>query len=290
MTGGVINGMYRIEVEGLNEPFVLRIYMRDAAACRKEVDLHRLVARRVPVPEILYAATIEADGLAPHVVMRWLNGLAFRQLKAGRDTRAIAQAAGSIGETLARIGSFEFERPGRIDPGLTIGPPLIQGDHAAADFVERCLNSPDAERRLNRAQRDRVRDFLRDWGPRMAMLHGERCLVHSDFGGPNLLVDQMDGRWQVTGVLDWEFAFSGPPIVDVGHMVRYERLERPLVEPYFSEGFRAGGGQLPDDWFDLARAVDLTALCELLSRPELPETFVPELQELIAATTVEKDA
>jgi fructokinase len=119
----------------------------------------------------------------------------------------------------------------------------------------------------------------------MDPLGGERRLVHSDFGGPNLLVDRgADGRWGVSAVLDWEFAFSGPPLVDVGHMLRYERRERPRVEPWFSEGFLAGGGTLPEGWRELARALDLTALCEFLTRPALPESFVPELVELIAAT------
>jgi hypothetical protein len=73
-------------------------------------------------------------------------------------------------------------------------------------------------------------------------------------------------------------------------MMRYERRGRPLVEPWFSEGFLAGGGTLPPDWRDLARAVDLMALCEFLTRPELPESIVPELVELIAATTEGRDA
>ena len=74
MTGGLINAMYRVEVEGFEDPLVLRFYARDRAACQKEVDLHRLVARCVPVPEILYAATSEQEGAAPHVLMRWVKG------------------------------------------------------------------------------------------------------------------------------------------------------------------------------------------------------------------------
>ena len=125
----------------------------------------------------------------------------------------------------------------------------------------------------------------------MASLGEERRLVHSDFGGPNLLVDQdASQRWQVSGVIDWEFAFSGPPLVDVGHMMRYERRRRPLVEPYFSQGFCAAGGTLPENWRDHARAVDLMALCESLTRPKLPDSVVTELVELIVATTGERDA
>jgi aminoglycoside phosphotransferase (APT) family kinase protein len=285
MPGGLINAMYRLELAGFDEPLVLRLYTRDPAACQKEVDLHRLVAERVPVPEILYAGTSQADDVAPHVLMRWVKGLTFRQLKARHDPREIAEAACSIGETLARIASFEFPSPGRIGPALNIGAPLLEANHGAARFVETCLGSPETQRRLGSPASERVREFIWNWAPEMARLAGERRLVHSDFGPPNLLMDQVDGRWRVSGVLDWEFAFSGPPLVDVGHMMRYERRGLPPVEPWFSEGYLAGGGTLPQGWRDLARAVDLMALCELLTRPVLPESIVTELAELIAATT-----
>ena len=294
MTGGLINRMYRLEVEGLQDPLVLRLYARDRAACQKEVDLHRLVAGRVPVPEILYAGTGEAEGIAPHVLMRWVKGLTFRRLKARQNPAEIAEAAWSIGETLARIASFEFASPGRIEPGLTIGPPFLESTDGAAKFIERCLSSPEASRRLDAAERDRVRRYAWNWEPRMAPLGEEHRLVHSDFGGSNLLVDQdASGHWRVSGVIDWEFAFSGPPLVDVGHMMRYERRGCPLVEPYFSQGFCAAGGTLPEDWPDLARAVDLMALCELLTRPKLADIVAEEVVALIAATiatTGERDA
>ena len=262
MTGGLINAMYRVELEGYEDPLVLRFYARDRAACQKELDLHRLVGGCVPVPEILYAATSEQEGVAPHVLMRWVKGLTLRQLKARHQAAEIAEAAHSVGETLARISSFEFASPGRIGAGLAIDAPLLEPSHGAAEFVESCLRSPETQRRL----------------------------VHSDFGFSNLLVDRVDGRWRVSGVIDWEFAFSGPPLVDVGHMMRYERRGQPRVEPWFSEGFRAGGGTLPPDWRELARAVDLMALCEFFTRPELPESIVGELVELIAATTEGRDA
>ena len=242
------------------------------------------------MPEILYAATSEEDGVAPHVLMRWVKGVTFRQLKARCDPREIAEAAHSIGETLARVASFEFVGPGTIGPGLTIGAPLLEANYGAATFVESCLGSPETQRRLDAPLRERVRQFIWHWAPRMAFLGEEHRLVHSDFGGPNLLVDEVDGRWGVSAVIDWEFAFSGPPLVDVGHMMRYERSGRPLVEPWFSEGFLAGGGTLPQNWRDLARAVDLMALCEIVTRPALPESVVPELAELIAATTDGRDA
>ena len=157
MTGGRINRLYRIEVEGLQDPLVLRLYARDRAACQKEVDLHRLVGGCVPVPEILYAATSEQEDVAPHVLMRWVKGLTFRQLKARHQPAEIAEAAHSIGGTLARIASFEFASPGRIGAGLAIDAPLLEPNHGAAEFVESCLRSPETQRRLEAPLRERVR-------------------------------------------------------------------------------------------------------------------------------------
>jgi hypothetical protein len=67
-------------------------------------------------------------------------------------------------------------------------------------------------------------------------------------------------------------------------MLRYERRSTPRIEPHFSLAFREHGGSLPPNWSELSRILDLTALCEFLARPSLPEEIVPELMELILAT------
>lgn len=289
LTGGLSNTNYRLHVEGLKDFLVLRVYCRDPSACQKEVDLHRLVSDRVPVPEVLYAKPDGSEGIGPHVLMRWVEGLTYRQLKSRRDVRAIAEAGCSIGATLARVGTFTFPRPGPICPGLSIGPPFIEGPDPLPTFIEGCLSSPEMTQRLDSTQTDRLRDFIWRWSPQVSVLDEDRCLVHSDFNSPNILVDQVDGRWVVVGVLDWEFAFSGSPLLDIGNILRYERRSDPRMEPHFSAGFRGGGGVLPQNWRELSRVVDLTSLCEILTRPHLPEPVVNEVVELINATVEGRD-
>jgi aminoglycoside phosphotransferase (APT) family kinase protein len=287
LTGGLINTMYRMHVEGLREAFVLRVYSRDPSACRKEVDLHQLVSSRAPVPEILYSNPREEDGVGPHILMRWIEGQTFRQIKSRRDPREMAQAAHSIGVTLAQIGSFQFPSAGRIGPGLEIGAPLAEGPDPVPTFIESCLESPKMARRLDERQRHRLRSFIWDWAKQIAAIGEERSLVHSDYGSPNILLDQMNGRWKVAAVLDWEFAFAGSPLYDVGHILRYDRRTPPLMQPHFAAGFREGGGALPENWRSLARVLDLTALCDVLTRRDLPEAVVAELVELVVATMLE---
>jgi len=277
LSGGLSNTLYRVRVRDLADSFVLRIYTRDPAACRKEIDLHRLVRGTVPVPEIVHA---EADGALPHVVMRWVEGPTFRELKQQHDEGVIAGAAFAIGKTLAAIGTFSFPRPGRFEPGLEIGAPY----GSLEQFVEHCLETPTTRARLAPQVCERIRNYVRDWTPRLREFDGDRSLVHSDFGSPNLVMQYAAGCWHVAAVLDWEFAFAGTPLVDLGHMMRYERRTSPRLEPHFSRGFRDAGGVLPDDWFDCGRVFDLTALLEFLTRPALPESVAPEIVRLVMAT------
>lgn len=277
LSGGLSNTLYRLRVHNLADSFVLRIYTRDPSACRKEIDLHRLVRGAVPVPEIVYA---DADGALPHVMMRWVDGPTFREIKQQQDVHAIAGAAYAIGETLSHIGRFTFSRPGGIGPALEIGAPF----GSVAEFVEQCLGAPATQGRLAPHARARVRDYVGEWAPRLREFEHDCSLVHSDFGSPNLVMQCVGGRWQVAAVLDWEFAFAGSPLVDLGHMMRYERRSSPQLEPHFSRGFREAGSVLPADWFDLGRAFDLTALLEFLTRPALSESIVPEIVGLLMAT------
>jgi fructokinase len=112
----------------------------------------------------------------------------------------------------------------------------------------------------------------------------ETSLVHCDYGKRNLLVRSCAGRWQIAAVLDWEFAVSASPLIDLGHMLRYERAARPLLEPHFSKGFTDAGGVLREDWRHLSKILDLSALCEVLTRDPLPPEIVAELIELVGAT------
>jgi hypothetical protein len=99
---------------------------------------------------------------------------------------------------------------------------------------------------------------------------------------------QIDGRWQVGAVLDWEFARVDTPLFDIGGMLRYDQQLDPAFEPAFVDDFQTTGGVLPPDWKALARLCDLLNLCDFLANPGQRETFVPEVVGLIRAT-VEHD-
>ncbi|MGC2660865.1 MAG: hypothetical protein WA324_23160, partial [Bryobacteraceae bacterium] len=75
-------------------------------------------------------------------------------------------------------------------------------------------------------------------------------------------------------VLDWEFAFSGSSVIDIGNLLRFEN-ESPAVENiWFADAYRAAGGHLDKAWREQALFADLLSQCAFLTDPEeLSKTF-----------------
>lgn len=281
---GLRNANFRLFLESPADPVVLRIYEHDPSLCRKEIDLFRLLSDTVPVPQILHAQPDGLDDLPPFTVARYIEAVTLHELKRGGDRGAIAQAALSAGRTLAAISRVQFDKPGWLSPGPTVTVPLLDGPDPTPRFIDTCLTSPVVQQRMPSDVRDRVSTLGWSAASELALLDRETRLVHGDFGKRNLLVRSDAERWSVAGVLDWEFAVSGSPLIDVGHLLRYERASNPLLEPHFSNGFTEAGGVLPNDWRRLARIVDLAALCESLTHEALPHDTTAEIAGLVRTT------
>jgi aminoglycoside phosphotransferase (APT) family kinase protein len=289
LTDGLRNANFKLRLNGTPELVVLRLYEHDASLCQKEIDLMRLAGGSVPVAEVIHAEPQGLEEIPPFMLMSYIEGITFLTLKRSGDTEAIAQAAHSAGETLAAIGRIRFSKPGWIGPGPAVTVPLMEGADAMPRFVDLCLASANLQQRMHAELRDRTRALMWSYASQLDLLDNQTCLVHGDFSRRNLLVERLGERWKVSAVLDWEFAVSGPSLIDMANFLRYERESRPLAEPHFSAGYRQAGGKLPDDWRRLTRIVDLVALCEMLTRDQLPDDVVADLVEIVRATVENRD-
>jgi fructokinase len=286
---GLRNANFRIKLNGTPDSIVIRVYQHDFSLCKKEMDVMRMIGTSVPVPELIYAEPNGWDNLPPFALFRHIEGISFRELKRAGDANAVAQAAHSVGETLAAIGRVTFRKSGWLAPGLSIVEPHFETANAVATFIEECLESPIFRERVPSTVRKEISVFVRSMSPQLAELGPQTQLVHGDFGKRNVMVRRTEGRWKVAAILDWEFALSGTPLVDLGHFLRYERTSHSVAEPQFSAGYLESGGKLPLDWRQLARLIDLTALSESLTHDELPDAVVAELVELARGTVENPD-
>jgi aminoglycoside phosphotransferase (APT) family kinase protein len=286
---GLRNGNFKLQLDSTAEAIVLRMYEHDSSICQKEADLIRLVGSTVPVPEVIHVEPRGWQDIPPFTLMRYVEGISFRELKIRGDREAIAEAAYSAGQTLAAISRITFAKSGWLGPGPKVTAPLLEGADPLPRFIDLCLASTNLQERVPASLRGRIHTLVWSLARQLRHLDDAACLVHGDFGTRNLLVRNVTGKWCVAAVLDWEFAVSGSPLIDLGHFLRYERVGHPVAEPHFSGGYLHAGGTLPQDWSQVARIVDLPALCESLTHEYLPGTIVRELVDLVRGTVENRD-
>jgi aminoglycoside phosphotransferase (APT) family kinase protein len=275
LTGGAVNLSYMLRFDGTEAPVVLRIYTGNPSACQKEARLLLSAAPQLPVPELIYANPKGEEDVAPYVLYRYAEGITFQELKARGSLLDMAEAAYAIGAALARLQTFSVV----WSTGLT----------SCHEITDDCLYSPVLEQRLGGAKADRLRNFVTAWLPLIRLLYQEKALVHGAFSNRNTIVKHGGSGWVVTGILDWEHAFSGSPLWDAARFICFERRARPCREPHFSRGFCDNGGSLPNDWGTFSRALNAFTATESLSRPGLSGRFIPDLRELLVATLDNRD-
>ena len=86
-------------------------------------------------------------------------------------------------------------------------------------------------------------------------------LVHGDFGPNNVLLDPES--FEVTALVDWEFARLGQPVEDLAWCEWLVRAHHPEQTPAIEHFFHAYGGDVPA-WPD--RRAAMLARCEALER------------------------
>jgi aminoglycoside phosphotransferase (APT) family kinase protein len=237
-----------------------------ARICAVEAALARRLLGVAPVPEVVAADPAGSAAGQPVLLSRHVPGVPVGVALAGSGERDQAFLGRTTGRALAAIGTISFDRGGFFTDG-TLEPSALDMSASLPEFVEKCLAAGPAPDVLSPAELAGLRSLARAWAPLAARASGSRQLVHSDFNPKNLLASRAHGEWSITAVLDWEFAFSGSPLHDIGNMLRFAGERPPAFTAGFTEGFRGGGGELPPGWREESEALDLFALADLLTRP-----------------------
>ncbi|NMO51540.1 phosphotransferase [Actinoplanes sp. TBRC 11911] len=262
LTGGFSNDNALVTLADGGE-YVLRRYLRKNSAA-VEAALAARLSGVVPVPEVIAADPSGGAAGEPALLSTFMPGQLLGHVLTDPPP-ASAQLGHAVGATLAALGSITFASAGFFSDGR-LTPDGIEPTSDLDVFVERCLTDGNAQGHLSDEDQRKLLRVAERATDDLRVLRGSRQLVHSDFNPKNLLVARPDGTtWQVTAVLDWEFAFSSSPLVDIGNMLRDPRP--PAFEQGFVDGFRESGGDLPADWRRLSQALDLFALADFLTRP-----------------------
>ncbi|GLV60579.1 hypothetical protein KDH_73980 [Dictyobacter sp. S3.2.2.5] len=289
LSAGRNNTLYKITAEGREEPLVLRLFQDDPGACKKEVELYNLLHARVPMAEILHA---DPEGRAhgyPYAVTRWVEGMLVEDILAGKAQADLSPVGYSAGEALAAIGSYTFAHPGFFHDGLQLDDWGDNAEEIVVDepkgyqaYISSCLFPGKGERWLGPELTARLWQLVRENAHLLQVTGTNRSLVHADFGGSNLLVrPQGNGRVQLAAVLDWEFAFVGSSLFDLGNLFRYEWLIPQEFEAACLRGYTDNGGVLPPNWKKITKLFDLINICTFLQSSEPRGTLIDDMITLV---------
>jgi aminoglycoside phosphotransferase (APT) family kinase protein len=256
LEGGFTNTLHKV-VLGNGTTVVVKHYAGGRKAFTDEVATLTRLAGILPVPEI-----VRTDPKRKAAVYRWIEGTTLDDCRATEPPAAFASLADPLGRLFAWVARTEPLDPNdRYDvvPLLAQARKLLDGGRArermGTPLAKALLAAFDA-----RAER-------MTWGP--------QCLCHHDIGGRNVLVQRAEGdRWRIQGVIDWESAGTGSPLVDVGSLFRYAPRYDETFRLEFERGYREAGGELPDDWYRTSRTLDAFRMIDTLDGiRELPGVF-----------------
>lgn len=239
---GSTNDTWIVEVEG-GQHFVVREYrwpyqQEEPGRIRKEPILHRLLRTHgIPAPEMLAAAEGEWDA----ALLEYLPGRPLGEITNQLTAEARAQAWRSVGEVMRRLHSIDYPTE---HAGVIVGEKVRPFDEGSwggfcrGNMIQHAVRlpkrRPDLHIDVDRLQMlgDRFQPVLDDT---------PRALLHNDSHPWNVLVQETEGGWECSGLLDWEHAWVGDPTWD---LVRMDLFRLKPIGPT-PEAFWQGYGQHP---------------------------------------------
>lgn len=262
LSGGFMNTNFL--ASGEDRVVVLRVYSTDMYTAKKEFDILRFLENHpVSAPKAL--AIFEVSN-RPVVVLEYLEGITLEDKLLSGDHFHL-DIYEQIGRELGQIHNIRFEDAGFIGPEMKIGKEYESFSTFIRQYIEQTLRT--LESRHDRLDIEVNRRLLRLVQDRWNLNFNDdlnRQLVHCDFNPKNIIVSQ-DKKHSV-GIIDWEFSNSGNGLIDLGNFFRFSYDYPADARARFIAGYRAVNSNLPAEWEDSARLLDLGNMCSFLERRE----------------------
>ena len=219
-SGGASNWTYRLqyEGEGKSQDLILRrppkgTKAKSAHDMVREYTVQKALKDAYPyVPKMVALCTDENVIGADFYVMERMEGIIPRaNLPKGIDldveqTRALCT---NVIDALVDLHQVDYkEHPDLVNLGRGEG------------YCERQVTGWD--KRYVKAKTPNVPSFglVRQWLSKYTPADSKTCLIHNDWRFDNVILDAADPT-KVIGVLDWEMATLGDPLMDLGSALAY---------------------------------------------------------------------
>ena len=258
--GGLTNTIHRVVMED-GDILAVKHYSGGREWFEAELVTLTLLFGSLPVPEV-----VSVDEARQAIVYRWIEGITLNECRRVTSPEAFVTLAEPLAASLAWLANTDSSEPYALSPIL--------------DEARTALAIGRARRRLGGPLADTLSRAFDAHEPQLAW--GKVCLVHGDLGGRNLLVRRIDREhWQIAGLIDWEATTTGSPLFDLGSLFRYADRFSDQFRAAFERGYRAAGGELPDNWLRMARLIDATWVIDTVDDEHEHEDVFEECRTLM---------
>lgn len=260
ISGGCANLNIKLTFHDSVAPLILRIYLRDKEAAFKEQKLAELVHQDIPAAQIIYIGNL--DGYK-YAIMQFIDGITLRDLLLGNSGEDIGNVLFAAGKILAKMQKFTFDKQGEFGKNLSVTPFPSSYDYLL--FAKQCMENQWITATFNDKDRTRILKNITNntsYFPDKT----DTTLTHGDYDPANILVQEVSGKWQISAILDWEFAYSGSLLQDVANMLRYSHQLPDFYKEQFLRGLAEAGVILPGHWRRTTHLLNLLALLDCLQR------------------------
>lgn len=283
VTGGYSNTNYKIQFSGAMEPLLLRLFSNGEEFAKKEIELLNLLSKDFSVPKVISASYEKKEVPYCFALLEWKDGKPLNQVFWQLNAGELFEVGQELGRVLHQLKEFKFAQMGLLDSQLQIIDPIQDLWSFYSKFIEDCLVRGRAGERLGTNLTQKVLNLAHSYRNELSSLT-DSSLVHGDFNAKNILMELQNGRWKVNAVLDWEFAFSGPYLTDLGNLLRYDEKFPKDFESGLVDGYQQGGFQLPAGWKKTAKLLDLMNLCDFLNSKSTKPILWTDSKYLISDT------
>jgi aminoglycoside phosphotransferase (APT) family kinase protein len=238
--GGEIAAVYAIAFAGPSPSVVLKVYP-DALhwKMQKEANVISLIQSRLsmPIPRVLLADDSKEIIALNFILMTKLDGEILARLEPTLTSDELLSSYTQIGKMLRELHRLPMNAFGYIGPNGIVTEHAtnqaylsVQFDRKLKEFTERGGAVELAKRVAGHVARS------------AHLLHEctRPVFCHNDLHAGNLLADFTAGSLHLTGVLDFEGALAGDPLMDVAKALYYlaEDTKTALLQGYGDMGRR----------------------------------------------------
>lgn len=267
-------------------PVVLRINARDETLSQKEFNISKLLHGEILVPKILYIHSPDKDTKFPYSILEYCEGVLLSDLLMMDTTPdSFIKIYIQLGKFLSNLSRYQFEKAGSIDVDMKIREfhthnskynPLV---NYILDQTQKTTIKEKLGGQLHEDLENKIIEYENFFPSTRSQL------VHGDFKPSNILVKEEEGKYILSGIIDWEFAYSGSVYSDIGNLFRFSHPYDGEFKASFIKGYSEQAYyMLNSDWERKAKLVDLINLCDLLDSNEHKPNLYSSVVKLIEET------